>query len=41
MESPFNTDGVDISDTYLAQDQAFAAVWADPELDEYNEDNTD
>jgi hypothetical protein len=31
-EEPF-----DIRETYEAQSQAFAAIWDDPELDEYND----
>ena len=30
-------DDFDVSDTYAAQDEALAKIWDDPELDVYND----
>jgi hypothetical protein len=39
VQSIFRNDEFDISDTYAAQDEALAMVWADPELDIYDNDD--
>jgi hypothetical protein len=36
VQSIFRNDEFDISDAYAAQDEALATVWADPELDVYD-----
>lgn len=36
----FRDDDLDIADTYVAQDEALATVWDDPELDVYDDYDT-